>query len=1291
MLNINIPAPAEQHTTVHIEPGQGVTFNFDLSTARFERADGNLTLALENGSELVLEGFFVPGAEGQLPELELMDGAVVDAVDYLAEMNPELDLTPASGAAPSGGVNAYNDDAGSLVGGLEGSGSLEGIQWSSGLAGGTEVIASAAVAGASSGAPTNTEKDAPPYTARAVFYDTQNQGQGGSFNFRVPADGSVEVESKYGFIDAGSLRVVTDADGNLIYSLDLSAEGRAAMAEALAAANGDASGVANVYDYITITINGQSYVMQVVLNQNGQYSAAAEDALNRPDTESGSILGEWHTEHNATTGAGRVSSEGGDEIWLNNGMFGNNDVNAGNGDNTVHLGSSMYADGNDNSLESGSGQDKFDINGHVWATNGSKNIIDTGAGDDKLAVGGWLLATGGGSNDIKLGDGNDSMSVSAQVKAEAGSSNSINLGEGDNSLSIENGSLWAVGGHNTVTGGDGNDTVNMSYELSASQAGLNEIRTAGGDDNVKVGSIMRADGGDNIIDTGAGNDDVTVGSWMYAINGGHNKVDLGAGDDNMTVNQHVQSRAGSSNNIDLGSGNNSLTIEGSNLWAYGGHNTVTSADGNNVVNIGAEMSASFGGTNEILLGTGDDSVTVSSMMRADGGDNIIDTGAGADEISVNGFMYATNGGSNTVNADEGSIIVNGSVYAWEEHGTATSSFNSLTAGWNIRVDNSGSSSNNLTAVQALRHDAQNSLTAQGEMLINASNSKGGATGVYGEGDTSSNIISAGESVNVYVYSNTGDNSSNTTHEAMGMWANQGSKLEVTAQNGNIAVIAAGVGKSSATALSGNHSTVLSAQNGSVNLHAAGARGAAGIHGSADINAGYGVSVVASASQGGAVGINSLGYSDVDIDVKAGGGTVSINADASGELAGGSSYHMRDAYAIKTSNTSSTTIDADIINVGAIVSGQDSDFNAYAMYTDGYAATDATKTVLSGDYVEMYGITYGSGNAYGMYATVTGTSVGKETANIIQAASNDHPIVVSIVTEVGSSGDAVAMFASGKGAINHIKGSDLGDTISIHGNIHAESGGVNLIDAGNGDNVVDITGDISGSLNRIVTGSGDDTITLDGAVARGSLTLITGGGHDVLILAAGSIEEFNSNYQDWLENVSSGNFSGVESINVMINSDNLDLAALEWLTDAFSGVEVVFDGKGGMDILNVDGFGDGHLNLSELADLTDGFEVVDLRGGNDNVLNIDSLLNGMKIDGGLDSSLIGENDMGDGIKQLLNGSVLRVNGDEGDSVTLGDGWSGNSAGSVVYDNISYDVYTNDQQDGQYLLIQAGLVA
>lgn len=117
---------AKGNQSIIIKPGQDIRLGFEHSTVSFERDGNNLVLSFEDGSQITLAGFFVGGLDGTLPSLELADGSVVETAVFLQSLDPDFDVSPAAETAQSDGLSSYQDAAGELLDGLDGSGSLDG-------------------------------------------------------------------------------------------------------------------------------------------------------------------------------------------------------------------------------------------------------------------------------------------------------------------------------------------------------------------------------------------------------------------------------------------------------------------------------------------------------------------------------------------------------------------------------------------------------------------------------------------------------------------------------------------------------------------------------------------------------------------------------------------------------------------------------------------------------------------------------------------------------------------------------------------------------------------------------------------------------------------------------------------------------------------------------------------------------------------------------------------------------------------------------------------------------------
>jgi len=109
--------------------GQEVVLGFSPETTNMDLAkDGNdLRMAFENGSEIVLKDFF-SFLDARLD----LDGVQLDAEAFLAAFAP--DLATAAGDMATGRLNAYADDAGNLMGGVNALGAQEGIPFDGGTA-----------------------------------------------------------------------------------------------------------------------------------------------------------------------------------------------------------------------------------------------------------------------------------------------------------------------------------------------------------------------------------------------------------------------------------------------------------------------------------------------------------------------------------------------------------------------------------------------------------------------------------------------------------------------------------------------------------------------------------------------------------------------------------------------------------------------------------------------------------------------------------------------------------------------------------------------------------------------------------------------------------------------------------------------------------------------------------------------------------------------------------------------------------------------------------------------------
>lgn len=98
--------------------GEAVGLSFDPSLAVFSRIGTSLNILLENGNEVLVEGYFAKSDNPDLPPFLLEDGVLVSGESFLASIEPDLDLSLAAGPAQfisKEGSSAYADSAGEII------------------------------------------------------------------------------------------------------------------------------------------------------------------------------------------------------------------------------------------------------------------------------------------------------------------------------------------------------------------------------------------------------------------------------------------------------------------------------------------------------------------------------------------------------------------------------------------------------------------------------------------------------------------------------------------------------------------------------------------------------------------------------------------------------------------------------------------------------------------------------------------------------------------------------------------------------------------------------------------------------------------------------------------------------------------------------------------------------------------------------------------------------------------------------------------------------------------------
>ncbi len=262
-----------------------------------------------------------------------------------------------------------------------------------------------------------------------------------------------------------------------------------------------------------------------------------------------------------------------------------------------------------------------------------------------------------------------------------------------------------------------------------------------------------------------------------------------------------------------------------------------------------------------------------------------------------------------------------------------------------------------------------------------------------------------------------------------------------------------------------------------------------------------------------------------------------------------------------------------------------------------------------------------------------------------------------------------------------------------------------------------------------------------------------GGYETLILAANSMTKIYNKYHSWLDQLSVNGRASMDIEAIKVQANDANDGDLSWLKAMFPNADLswknhtnqiskLFNMPNNDDVLryasayaknNADtqnGHGprqkleqeyeqvhehgykqdSGHgaqtraethadmddlktITLHEINDMLHGFDIIDLRNSEES-LTIDSLLSELRLENPLSLSSIevkyGNSNLPE---KLSEGSVLRVHADENGKVNLnGHGWNAASSkvGSVAFDGFEYEVYQNDVNNDQFILIQANML-
>lgn len=679
--------------------------------------------------------------------------------------------------------------------------------------------------------------------------------------------------------------------------------------------------------------------------------------------------------------------------------------------------------------------------------------------------------------------------------------------------------------------------------------------------------------------------------------------------------------------------------------------------------------------------TGSDYVTVTALstgggnvygMSAEGvhyhmqngAENVIGEGTGKATITAEtaggaaAGLYATGfGAANTVHSESSIDVraagIEGSGGAWMSRG----------------LDASNSGENELKAKGAI--------TVTSEASQDALGLAAGDFMFYGANAASNTLSGASITVNTSAMADGG--------KAWGLYAYSRGTNDLEATGGNITIASTGKGNGDirgVVATGGGSNEITSA--GAVSISAMGGAMGRGLDAWGGNNSvtGHGVTITnINASDAVGVAASSGGKNEVtssgDLTILAGRPEATNNADNESDWASGVWATTGGRNALHTDGEVNITA-----QYGRITSVVRSEGNAeggfgineisghevtltatggtntsYGLYADGGQNTVTAQGGPDGPgLVTVHADAAEGGNAYALFAHSGGQ-------NIIQAGAGAG-ITVTISAE--SAGDAVGLWASGNGSVNHIKGAegDFSDKVSITGDIRAYDGGENIID----------------------TGAGNDVISLHGHVQPGALNVMAGEGHDLLVLHAATVEEFNSFYKEWLDKLGDNNQisdMSIEEVHISLDASGGvgDLTGLSWLHGHFEGeVNLHITGSDGSDFsMSVNDFASvtfatddslhlqlGHgADVGKFGDLLEGGAseasnlVLNMTNDSSDTLNLDSFLG--KVDGSVEQLYI-RGDSNDAIAGLEQG-----------------GWSITDNTAISVDGFQYYVYNNDDSE------------
>ena len=360
-----------------------------------------------------------------------------------------------------------------------------------------------------------------------------------------------------------------------------------------------------------------------------------------------------------------ITEDGDDVINVKSGAvlnYGNNQIDAGDGNDTINLDKGSLIGNNGYSgtrIYGGDGNDTFNMNGDV---DGGDLYGDDG--DDTFNLGstgvlknGSIIYANGGDDIINIGG---TVQEETQILGDEGY-DTITIKSGG---VVDNSTIYADNQNEDIYSDEGNE-INIEGTVKNNSS----VYGGAGVDTVNINGTVE---NSSTINTRSGDDKVNINAGAEIKN---SNIDMGAGDDTLNI------KGGTFNNvgIDLGSGNNTVTIEGSfgdtddnslhntyiTNW-QSGNDTVTIKSGATVKNadIGVHngedvITLEKGATLEhswVVMGDDNDTlningtVTRGSHINLDYGEDTLNVGEGA-KISDSNIQTddSGNGYKDTVN------------------------------------------------------------------------------------------------------------------------------------------------------------------------------------------------------------------------------------------------------------------------------------------------------------------------------------------------------------------------------------------------------------------------------------------------------------------------------------------------------------------------------------------------------------------------------------------------------------------------------------------------------------------